>query len=80
MIYDGNDDIDILIDVRSGSLSMNSSYNAITEFSSGVEAIRTNNLEEAYNLAVAIVGEDNIIYIDYDDDKNMNLTYTKKKN
>lgn len=80
LIYDGNDDIDILIDVRSGSLSMNSSYNAITEFSSGVEAIRTNNLEEAYNLAVAIVGEDNIIYIDYDDDKNMNLTYTKKKN
>lgn len=80
LIYDGNDDVDILIDVRSGSLSMNSSYNAITEFSSGVEAIRTNNLEEAYNLAVAIVGEDNIIYIDYDDDKNMNLTYTKKKN
>lgn len=80
LIYDDNDDIDILIDVRSGSLSMNSSYNAITEFSSGVEAIRTNNLEEAYNLAVAIVGEDNIIYIDYDDDKNMNLTYTKKKN
>ena len=80
LIYDVNDDIDILIDVRSGSLSMNSSYNAITEFSSGVEAIRTNNLEEAYNLAVAIVGEDNIIYIDYDDDKNMNLTYTKKKN
>lgn len=80
LIYDGNDDIDILIDVRSGSLSMNSSYNAITEFSSGVEAIRTNNLEEAYNLAVAIVGEDNIIYIDYYDDKNMNLTYTKKKN
>lgn len=80
LIYDGNDDVDILIDVRSGSLSMNSSYNAITEFSSGVEAIRTNNLEEAYNLAVAIVGKDNIIYIDYDDDKNMNLTYTKKKN
>ncbi len=80
LIYDGNDDVDILIDVRSGSLSMNSSYNAITEFSSGVEAIKTSNLEEAYNLAVAIVGEDNIIYIDYDDDKNMNLTYTKKKN
>lgn len=80
LIYDGNDDVNIMIDVRNGSLSMNSSYNTIIRFSSGVEAIKTNNLEEAYNLAVAIVGEDNIIYIDYDDAKNMNLTYTKRKN
>ena len=80
LIYDGNDDVDIRFDGRNGSLYLSSSLGLITEFSSGVEAIKTNNLEEAYNLAVAIVGEDNIIYIDYDDAKNMNLTYTKKKN
>ena len=80
LIYDGNDDVDILFASESGSLFMRSCYNTITRFSSGVKAIKTKNLEEAYNLAVAIVGEDNIIYIDYDDAKNMNLTYTKKKN
>lgn len=79
LIYDGNDDVDIRFDGRNGSLYLSSS-GLITEFSSGVEAIKTKNLEEAYNLAVAVVGEDNIIYIDYDDAKNMNLTYTKKKN
>ena len=74
LIYDGNDDFDIRFDGRNGSLYLSCSLGLITEFSSGVEAIKTKNLEEAYNLAVAIVGEDNIIYIDYDDAKNMKLT------
>lgn len=50
-----------------------------TVFSSGVEAVKTQSFEDTVELAIAIVGEDNIIYIDYRDN-DMQLTYTKKKN
>ena len=48
-----------------------------TIFSTGVEAIRTRSVEDAYELAVAIVGEENIIYIDYNGD-DMQLSYNRK--
>lgn len=48
-----------------------------TMFSVGVEAIKVKSIEDAYELADAIVGEENIIYIDYIDE-DMKLTYSKK--
>ena len=46
-------------------------------FSSGVEAVLLKNKEDAFKLAEAIVGEENIIYMDYND-KDLELTYSKK--
>ena len=48
-----------------------------TVFSSGVEAIKVQSKEDAIELATAIVGSDNIIYISYKDE-DMGLTYVKK--
>jgi len=48
-----------------------------TIFSSGVEAIKVQSKEDAIELATAIVGSDNIIYISYKDE-DMGLTYVKK--
>ena len=53
-------------------------YENITTFSRGVEAIKVQSIEDAIELATAIVGEENIIYINYNN-KDMNLTYSKKK-
>ena len=50
--------------------------NKLTLFSQGVEGIKVQSKEDAVELATAIVGEDNIIYIDYED-KDMILTYKK---
>lgn len=52
-------------------------YNDITRFSTGVEAINTKSLEDAIELATAIVGEENIIYMDYEG-KDLNLSTDKK--
>lgn len=54
-------------------------YTSITWpiFSSGVEAVLLKNKEDAFELAEAIVGEENIIYMDYND-KGLELTYSKK--
>ena len=49
-----------------------------TMFSVGVEAIKVKSKEDAIELAEAIVGSDNIIYISYKDE-DMQLTYSKKK-
>jgi len=48
-----------------------------TIFSSGIEAIKVQSKEDAIELATAIVGSDNIIYISYKDE-DMGLTYVKK--
>lgn len=50
--------------------------NKLTLFSQGVEGIKVQSKEDAIELATAIVGEENIIYIDYND-KDMILTYDK---
>ena len=50
--------------------------NKLTLFSQGVEGIKVQSKEDAIELATAIVGEENIIYIDYND-KDMILTYNK---
>lgn len=49
-----------------------------TRFSTGVEVVKTRTLEDAIELATAIVGEDNIIYFDYNE-KDMVLSHTKTK-
>lgn len=48
----------------------------LTLFSQGVEGIKVQSKEDAIELATAIVGEENIIYIDYND-RDMVLTYNK---
>ena len=53
-------------------------YDEITRFTPGTDAVRVESKEDAVELATAIVGEENIIYIDYKD-KDMKLTYTKTK-
>lgn len=50
--------------------------NKLTLFSQGVEGIKVQSKEDAIDLATAIVGEENIIYIDYND-RDMVLTYNK---
>ena len=49
-----------------------------TRFSTGVEVVKTRTLEDAIEIATAIVGEDNIIYFDYNE-KDMVLSHTKTK-
>ena len=53
-------------------------YDEITRFTPGTDAVRVKSKEDAVELATAIVGEENIIYIDYKDE-DLELTYTKKK-
>lgn len=53
-------------------------YSEITRFSVGTAAAEVKSLDDAVELAEAIVGEENIIYIDYKDE-DMQLSYTKKK-
>lgn len=52
-------------------------YTEVTRFSPGTDAIEVQSKEDAIELATAIVGEDNIIYISYKDE-DMGLTYVKK--
>lgn len=54
-------------------------YDEITRFTPGTDAVKVKSKEDAVELATAIVGEENIIYIDYNN-KDMELTYTKTKN
>lgn len=53
-------------------------YDEITRFTSGTDAVQVQSKEDAIELATAIVGEENIIYIDYKE-KDMELTYSKSK-
>lgn len=53
-------------------------YDEITRFTPGTDAVQVKSKEDAVELATAIVGEENIIYIDYKDE-DMELTYTKTK-
>ena len=52
-------------------------YTEVTRFSPGTEAVEVQSKEDAIELATAIVGSDNIIYISYKDE-DMGLTYIKK--
>ena len=61
---------------------MNRDYSYIaetyTKFSSGVEIVKTRTLEDAIELATAIVGEENIIYFDYNEN-GMVISHKKTK-
>ncbi|MGM9878017.1 MAG: hypothetical protein ACI33S_05135 [Bacilli bacterium] len=75
LIYQKEYDILINSDYSAISNSM-IKYDNITTFSAGVDTIKVKSMEDAIELATAIVGEENIIYIDYEDE-DMKLTYTK---
>lgn len=49
-------------------------YTEVTRFSPGTDAVEVQSREDAIELATAVVGEENIIYIDYEG-KDMKLTY-----
>ena len=76
LIYAGEEKISV-IEEYTGIGGNALKYSETTLFSTGVEAVVVKSLEDASELAAAIVGEENIIYIDYQD-KDMQLTYTKK--
>ena len=75
LIYIGEEDI-TLIEDYSGIGGTSVKYSETTRFSTGVEAVKVQSKEDAIELATAIVGEENIIYIDYND-RDMVLTYNK---
>jgi len=52
-------------------------YDDDIRFSPGTDAVELQNIEDAIELATAIVGEENIIYVDYKDE-DMQLSYKKK--
>ena len=52
-------------------------YDDDIRFSPGTDAVELQNIEDAVELAMAIVGEENIIYVDYKD-SDMQLSYKKK--
>ena len=51
----------------------------ITRFSSGVEAVDVKSREDAIELATLIVGEENIIILDYAEDDMQFTPYVKQK-
>lgn len=51
----------------------------ITRFSGGVEAVDVKSREDAIELATLIVGEENIIILDYQEDDMILTPYVKQK-
>lgn len=76
LIYEEESDRDIFI-TRYGS-SIESTWDILLTFSSGVEAVKVNSIEDAIEFAEAMVGEENIIYINLED-KDMQLTDVKTR-
>ena len=77
LIYSGEYDMVLeaaYVGIGGGALK----YDEITRFTSGTDAVKVKSKEDAVELATAIVGEENIIYIDYKDE-DIELTYTKTK-
>lgn len=76
LIYEEESDRDIFI-TRYGS-SIESTWDILLTFSSGVEAVKVNSIEDAIEFAEAMVGEENIMYINLED-KDMQLTDVKTR-
>ena len=76
LIYEEESNRDIFI-TRYGS-SIESTWDILLTFSSGVEAVKVNSIEDAIEFAEAMVGEENIIYINLED-KDMQLTDVKTR-
>lgn len=76
LIYEEEGNRDIFI-TRYGS-SIETTSNILLTFSSGVEAVKVNSIEDAIEFAEAMVGEENIIYINLED-KDMQLTDVKTR-
>ena len=77
LIYSGDYNM-VLVEAYVGIGGTAIKYDEITRFTPGTDAVRVKSKEDAVELATAIVGEENIIYIDYKDE-DMELTYTKTK-
>ena len=75
LIYSGEYKVTVSEDY-SGIGGNSFKYTEITRFSTGVEAVKVQSREDAIELATAVVGEENIVYIDYEG-KDMKLTYGK---
>lgn len=75
LIYSGEYKISVF-ESYSGIGGNSFKYSEVTRFSSGTDAVRVQSREDAIELATAVVGLDNIIYVDYEG-KDMKLTYTK---
>jgi len=78
LIYSGEYDI-VLGEEYVGIGGTAIKYDEITRFTPGTDAVQVKRKEDAVELATAIVGKENIIYIDYKGE-DMELTYTKTKN
>lgn len=76
LIYEEESDREIFI-TRYGS-SISTTSHILMKFSSGVEAVKVNSIEDAIEFAEAMVGEENIIYINLED-KDMQLTDVKTR-
>ena len=76
LIYDGNYRKFIGEEyTKIGGSLLRSEY--VARFSSGTDAVELKNMDDAVELATAIVGEENIVYIDYKKE-DMQLSYKKK--
>lgn len=75
LIYSGEYKVSVSEDY-SGIGGNSFKYTEVTRFSPGVDAVKVQSKEDAIELATAVVGEENIVYIDYEG-KDMNLTYGK---
>lgn len=76
LIYEEESDREIFI-TRYGS-SISTTSHILMKFSSGVEVVKVNSIEDAIEFAEAMVGEENIIYINLED-KDMQLTDVKTR-
>lgn len=53
-------------------------YNNITIFSAGVYTVKVKSIKDAIEFSTIIIGEKDIIYMDYED-KDIQLTYNTKQ-
>ena len=75
LVYSGEYNKTIIEDYS--SIGGNSfKYSEVTRFSAGTDVVEVQSREDAIELATAVVGLDNIIYVDYEGN-DMKLTYTK---
>ena len=75
LIYSGEYKVSVS-EAYSGIGGNSFKYTEVTRFSPGTDAVKVQSREDAIELATAVVGEENIIYIDYEG-QNMKLTYGK---
>ena len=79
LIYSGDLENFVSIEVYSRIVGNYIVGTEITRFSSGVQAVDVKSREDAIELATLIVGEENIIILDYVEDDMQFTPYVKQK-